>query len=106
MVDVDSPLGRVGVAVDELAAHLPMPGTQTRCPLCSTMTWPCASFLDAARHLHDGGVPVGLLVPLDLHPVLWPPTASAPAPVTAVGGSTTSTPPAVHPAPVRESWAG
>ncbi|MFC0430968.1 hypothetical protein [Kutzneria buriramensis] len=72
VIATDSPAGRVAEAIEQLTAHLPTPDQPTTCPMCSRQGWPCTGFDAAARHLQAAGVPVGYLVPLDLHPTLWP----------------------------------
>lgn len=72
-VAADSPLGRTVKAVDAVTAHLPPPETHVRCAVCRNRSWPCGPFDTAARDLAALGIPVGYLVPLELHPVLWPP---------------------------------
>lgn len=72
IVAADSPLGRAGRAVDDLAAHLPSPDQPRACPLCSAQSWPCAGFDDAAHRALAAGLRLGDLVPLDLHDRLWP----------------------------------
>lgn len=97
IVAADSPFGQVAQAIDDLAAHLPPPQEPQECPLCFTQPWPCARFHDAAHRVHAAGLRLGELVPLDLHPRLWPP-------------ATPSTPPAspqpLSPHPTRrpEPW--
>jgi hypothetical protein len=76
IVAVDSPVGRVPQAINDLAAHLPPPEKPGACPLCSTHSWPCALFDDAARRVEAAGLRLGDLVPLDLHNRLWPPRRS------------------------------
>ncbi|MGM1058371.1 hypothetical protein [Saccharothrix sp. Mg75] len=73
-VAVDSPLGRAGDAVEAVTTHLPPPEEHARCAVCRTLPWPCDPFDTAARDLAVLGIPVGYLVPLELHPVLWPAT--------------------------------
>lgn len=73
-VAADSPLSRAGDAVDAVAAHLPPPEEHARCAVCRNQPWPCGPFDIAARDLAALGIPIGYLVPLDLHPILWPPT--------------------------------
>lgn len=72
-VAVNSPLGRAGSAVDAVTAHLPPPADHAPCAMCRDQPWPCGPFDTASRELAALGIPVGYLVPLDLHPVLWPP---------------------------------
>ncbi|GAA3010421.1 hypothetical protein LV75_006723 [Actinokineospora diospyrosa] len=72
VVAVDSPLGRVARAVDVLSSHVPAVAQPLVCSFCVGSGWPCRSFLDAAQHVNDRGVDVGMVVPVDLHPVLWP----------------------------------
>jgi hypothetical protein len=72
VVAIDSPAGRVVEAIEQLSAHLPAPDQPAVCPLCSRQTWPCGGFDAAARHIQAAGMPIGFLVPLDLHPTLWP----------------------------------
>lgn len=71
VVALDSPVGRVVDAIEQLTVHLPTPARPSACPLCSWQNWPCAGFDAAARHLQAAGVPIGYLVPLDLHSTLW-----------------------------------
>lgn len=73
IVAVDSPLGRVSQAVNDLAAHLPPPDQPWACPLCSAQSWPCAGFDDAAHRVMTAGLRLRDLVPFDLHERLWPP---------------------------------
>ena len=72
VVAIDSPAGRVVEAIEQLTTHLPTPDQPTVCPLCSRQSWPCTGFDTAARHLQISGMPIGCLVPLDLHSTLWP----------------------------------
>jgi len=72
VVAFDSPLGRVVDAIEQLTTHLPTAEQPAACPVCARRAWPCAEFDAAARHLRTTGVPIGYLVPLDLHPQLWP----------------------------------
>jgi hypothetical protein len=72
VVALDSPLGRVVDAIEQLTAHLPTAEQPATCSLCSRRPWPCTAFDAAARHLQTTGVPIGYLLPLDLHPQLWP----------------------------------
>ncbi len=74
IVAADSPAGRVAQAIDDMTAHLPTPDEPQACPLCSSQSWPCARFDDAAHHVQAAGMRLGELVPLDLHNRLWPPT--------------------------------
>ncbi|MEV0681709.1 hypothetical protein AB0I60_34825 [Actinosynnema sp. NPDC050436] len=78
VVPADSPLGRAGRHVEVLAGHLPPPSGHRTCVLCRA-PWPCGPWDEAARTLTEDHLPVGYLVPLDLHATLWPPTAT-PAP--------------------------
>ncbi|GAB2994189.1 hypothetical protein [Saccharothrix stipae] len=75
-VAADSPVGRAGCAVEAVTTHLPPPDDPGRCAVCRNPPWPCDPFDTAARDLAALGIPVGYLVPLDLHPVLWPPAAA------------------------------
>ncbi|GAA1309131.1 hypothetical protein [Saccharothrix xinjiangensis] len=77
-VTADSPLGRAADPVATVTAHLPPHDSRTRCALCPDRAWPCHLFNAAARDLAALGIPVGYLVPLELHPVLWPPTSTPP----------------------------
>ncbi|QFZ20510.1 hypothetical protein [Saccharothrix syringae] len=72
-VAANSPLGRAGDAAEAVTTHLPPPEEHARCAVCRTRPWPCDPFDTAVRALAALGIPVGYLVPLDLHPVLWPP---------------------------------
>ena len=72
VVATDSPAGRAAEAIEQLTAHLPTPDYPTTCPLCSRQVWPCTGFHDATRQLQAAQLPIGYLVPLDLHPSLWP----------------------------------
>lgn len=72
VVAIDSPVGRVIEAVDQLTTHLPGPDEPTVCALCTAQTWPCTGFDAAARRLQTTGMAIGYLVPLDLHSTLWP----------------------------------
>jgi hypothetical protein len=85
VVAADSPAGRVATAIDDITAHLPPPDVPWECPLCSAHSWPCSRFDAAARRVMATGVRLADLVPLDLHPRLWPRTpppqpAASPAP--------------------------
>jgi hypothetical protein len=73
IVAVDSAMGLGAQAIDDLSAHLPPQHAPRVCPLCSTQPWPCSRFRAAAHHVHACGVNLTDLVPLDLHPHLWPP---------------------------------
>lgn len=75
-VAADSPLGRAADAVGVATTHLPPPGEHAQCAVCRDSPWPCGPFDTAARELAALGIPVGYLIPLDLHPVLWPPAAA------------------------------
>lgn len=68
----DSPAGRIGIAIDDVTAHLPAPVESRMCPLCSAQSWPCSRFDGAASRVLASGVRLADLVPLDLHPRLWP----------------------------------
>jgi hypothetical protein len=68
----------LGRAVDAVTAHLPPPDSHARCAVCRNQPWPCEPFDTAARDLTALDLPVGYLVPLDLHPVLWPPAPTIP----------------------------
>jgi hypothetical protein len=72
VVATDSPIGGVVDAIEQLTTHLPATEQPGMCPLCPRQAWPCTRFDDAARHLQANGVPIGYLIPLDLHPELWP----------------------------------
>ena len=72
VVAADSPLGRLVGAIEQLSTHLPTPEQPGTCLFCSMRAWPCASFDAAVRHLQTSGLPIGYLIPLDLHPELWP----------------------------------
>jgi hypothetical protein len=77
VVAADSPLGRAGATVDELTSHLPPPGEHQPCPLCPRQAWPCAGFDLVATRLQSAyQLGLGMVVPLDLHPRLWPPDRS------------------------------
>lgn len=82
VVAADSPVGRAAQAIDDITAHLSVPDEPNTCPLCSTQSWPCAQFTAAAHRAQAAGLRLGELVPLDLHPYLWPtpqpPPRSAP----------------------------
>ncbi|WP_158894287.1 hypothetical protein [Amycolatopsis anabasis] len=78
VVAADSPLGRVAPMLDELTAHLPPPNQPWACSLCSTESWPCSRFDQAAHHLRRAGLRLSDLIPLDLHPRLWPPPGPRP----------------------------
>lgn len=98
IVAADSPIGRVVQAIDDVAAHLPPPQEPQACPLCFTQSWPCARFDDAAHRVQAAGLRVGELVPLDLHPRLWPPSPPPPAP-TPSASPIPPPRPTQHPAP-------
>ncbi|WP_026421709.1 hypothetical protein [Actinokineospora inagensis] len=72
IVAQDSALGQVDLAVNVLSAHLPVVGRPAVCPLCLARRWPCRGFLDAAARIHAVGIGLHELVPVDLHPILWP----------------------------------
>jgi hypothetical protein len=72
VVAVGSPAGLVGEAIERLTAHLPTSDHQTECPMGCRRDWPCAGFDAAARDIQSAGLPIGYLVPLDLHSALWP----------------------------------
>ncbi|PPK71056.1 hypothetical protein V5P93_002914 [Actinokineospora auranticolor] len=72
IVAVESPVGTVSTAVDELSAHLPTRDRPMICPLCSTEKWPCARFRAAADLAVSGDVRLEDLIPPDLRPRLWP----------------------------------
>ncbi|MGM1058535.1 hypothetical protein [Saccharothrix sp. Mg75] len=76
VVAVDSPVGRVATAIDELTTHLPSTGQQLFCPICSARSWPCPPFHDAAHLVIAAGVRLADLVPVDLHSRLWPPATT------------------------------
>jgi hypothetical protein len=78
IVAADSPVGRAAQAIDDMSAHLPPPEDPRACPLCSTQSWPCARFDDAAHRVQAAGVRLGELVPPDLHARLWPPPPPTP----------------------------
>lgn len=81
IVAAESPAGRVATAIDDVASHLPPLEAPWSCPLCSAQSWPCSRFDEAAREVMSNGVRLADLVPLDLHPRLWPhPAPSAPGP--------------------------
>lgn len=88
IVAADSPLGRVGRAVDDLAAHLPSPDEPRACPLCSAQSWPCAGFDDAAHRALVAGLRLSDLVPLDLHERLWPSRRGSSPPASAQNSGT------------------
>jgi hypothetical protein len=75
VVAANSPAGRAAEAINALTRHLPDPGAPTVCPTCAGRFWPCAYFDEAAYHVHIARLRVGDVVPLDLHPRLWPPPA-------------------------------
>lgn len=77
-VVVDSVAGRVVQALDLVAAHLPPPGQDWGCRLCSVESWPCPPFDAAARQVVAGGLRLAELVPPDLHHLLWTPGAARP----------------------------
>jgi hypothetical protein len=72
IVAADSPVGRIAQAIDDMTAHLPSAEKPQACPLCSTHSWPCTRFHNAADRVHAAGLRLGELVPLDLHTRLWP----------------------------------
>lgn len=72
---VDSPASHVATAIDELTAHLPPAEQQSVCSVCSVRSWPCPPFHDAAHRVIAAGIRLADLVPVDLHPRLWPPAA-------------------------------
>ncbi|CCH33004.1 hypothetical protein ABZ816_33370 [Actinosynnema sp. NPDC047251] len=78
-VPADSPLGRGGRHVETVTGHLPPPAGRGLCALCRT-PWPCGPWDRAARALEEEHLPVGYLLPLDLHAVLWPPGVAPAAP--------------------------
>ncbi len=73
IVAAESPLGRAAEAANDLNRHLPTPAEPGSCPTCTGRFWPCAYFDDAAARLLTARLRLGDLVPLDLHPRLWPP---------------------------------
>jgi hypothetical protein len=79
VIAVDSPTGRLAEAINDLTAHLPSPTDPTQCPMCSARFWPCGGFDAAAYRVQAAGLRVADLVPLDLHPRLWPPTRHEPS---------------------------
>ncbi|WP_026423351.1 hypothetical protein [Actinokineospora inagensis] len=72
IVAQDSALGQAASAVDQLSAHLPVAGRPAACPLCRAYPWPCPRFVDAAARIHAAGIGLHELIPVDLHPALWP----------------------------------
>lgn len=82
MVAADSPAGRAAEAINDLTRHLPELATPAACPTCAGRFWPCAYFHDAARRVHTARLRVGDIVPLELHPRLWPPRANPASPET------------------------
>lgn len=81
----------VAAAIDEVTAHLPPPEDPWACPLCSTQSWPCSRFDNAAHQVMNAGLRLGEFVPDDLHPRLWPtpkPPSRSPA----------------QPAPQADTW--
>ncbi|WP_257924905.1 hypothetical protein [Amycolatopsis iheyensis] len=72
IVATNSPLGRAAEAANDLNRHLPAPSAPGICPTCAGRFWPCAYFDDAAARLHTARLRLSDLVPLDLHPRLWP----------------------------------
>ncbi|OXM43125.1 hypothetical protein CFP75_39685 [Amycolatopsis alba DSM 44262] len=75
VVAADSPAGRAAEAINDLTRHLPEPGEPNACPTCAGRFWPCEYFDDAAYRVHTARLRVGDIVPLDLHPRLWSPSA-------------------------------
>lgn len=75
MVAADSPAGRAAEAINDLTRHLPEPGAPAVCSTCPGRFWPCDYFHDAAYRVHTARLRVGDVVPLELHPRLWPPAA-------------------------------
>ncbi|MEV7043926.1 hypothetical protein [Amycolatopsis sp. NPDC051061] len=80
MVAADSPAGRAAEAINDLTRHLPQPGAPAVCPTCAARFWPCTYFYDAAHRMHNARLRVGDVVPLELHPRLWPPPAASATP--------------------------
>ncbi|WP_410662112.1 hypothetical protein [Amycolatopsis sp. lyj-84] len=81
LVAAGSPTGRAAEAINDLTRHLPDPGEPDFCPTCAGRFWPCAVFDDAASRVHAARLRVGDVVPLDLHPRLWPSSAQPVSPV-------------------------
>ncbi|GAA4552736.1 hypothetical protein [Amycolatopsis samaneae] len=79
LVAADSPAGRAAAAINDLTMHLPTPAEPGVCPTCVGRFWPCRYFDDAAYRVHTARLRVGDVVPLGLHPRLWPP-ATPPGP--------------------------
>jgi hypothetical protein len=77
IVATESPLGRAVEAANDLNRHLPTPAEPGICPTCVGRFWPCPYFDDAAARLQTARLRLGDLVPLDLHPRLWPPQPPA-----------------------------
>ncbi|MFC0429886.1 hypothetical protein [Kutzneria buriramensis] len=71
VVAPDSPVGQLAAVIEELTSHLPAADQPRECALCSR-SWPCDGFDNAAKELGRARIPVGLWVPLSLHPILWP----------------------------------
>jgi len=94
IVAADSPFGRLADTIDDLSSHLPSLQEPQACPLCFTQPWPCTRFHDAAQRVHAGGLRLDELVPLDLHPRLWPQLPASPK----------SAQPAPHPAQHPDLW--
>ncbi|MEC3974283.1 hypothetical protein [Amycolatopsis sp. H20-H5] len=76
VVASDSPAGRAAEAINDLTMHLPDPDDSGVCPTCAGRFWPCRYFDDAAHRVHTARLRVGDVVPLDLHPRLWPAPAA------------------------------
>ncbi|MGW4529162.1 hypothetical protein [Amycolatopsis sp. NPDC004378] len=76
MVAASSPAGGAADAINDLTRHLPDPGTPAECSTCPGQFWPCQYFHDAAFRVHRARLRVGDVVPLELHPRLWPPQTS------------------------------
>ncbi|GAB3902233.1 hypothetical protein ACFQ1S_05640 [Kibdelosporangium lantanae] len=80
VVAAESPIGRVIEAIELLTSHLPPVDQPAVCSLCSPQSWPCPAFDAAAEQIQAGAMPIGYLVPLDLHPRLWPASPDTPPP--------------------------
>ncbi|GAA0589310.1 hypothetical protein GCM10010174_00180 [Kutzneria viridogrisea] len=73
VVAAECPVGGVVEAIEQVTSHLPTANDPEVCPLCPARPWPCSGFDAAAGHIQAAGIPIGYLVPLDLHARLWPP---------------------------------
>ncbi|MFD8500409.1 hypothetical protein [Amycolatopsis sp. NPDC059657] len=80
LVAVGSVLAAEDAAINDMTAHLPPSPATSPCALCSSETWPCARFQDAAARITARGLRADDVVPAELHPILWPSPTPRPTP--------------------------